>query len=41
MTARRPRLRYAVGREAGLVGLGKRLLSDRLSLALIRQHFGI
>jgi len=41
MTARRPRLRYAVGREAGLVGLGKRLLSDRMSLALIRQHFGI
>lgn len=41
LTARRPRLRYAVGREAALVGLGRRLLSDRLSLALIRRHFGI
>lgn len=41
LTARRPRLRYAVGREAWLVGLGKRLLGDRLNLALIRRHFGI
>jgi NAD(P)-dependent dehydrogenase (short-subunit alcohol dehydrogenase family) len=41
LTARKPRLRYAVGNEAMLVGLGKRLLSDRLSLRLIRNHFGI
>lgn len=41
LTAARPRLRYAVGREAGLVGLGKRLLTDRSSLRLIRDHFGI
>ncbi|MEE8167175.1 MAG: SDR family NAD(P)-dependent oxidoreductase [Myxococcota bacterium] len=41
LTARRPRVRYAVGREAGLVGLGKRLFSDRLSLKLIRDHYGI
>ncbi len=41
LTTRRPRVRYAVGREAGLVGLGKRLLSDRLSLKLIRDHYGI
>lgn len=41
LTARRPKLRYAVGNEARLVGLGKRLLSDRLNLRLIRDHFGI
>ena len=41
LTARRPRLRYAVGREARLVGLGKRLLSDRMTLKTIRDHFGI
>jgi NAD(P)-dependent dehydrogenase (short-subunit alcohol dehydrogenase family) len=41
LTAKKPRLRYAVGREAWLVGLGKRLLSDRLSLKTIRDHFRI
>jgi NAD(P)-dependent dehydrogenase (short-subunit alcohol dehydrogenase family) len=41
LTARRPRPRYAVGREALLVGLGKRIFSDRLSLRTIRSHFGI
>lgn len=41
LTARHPKLRYAVGREATLVGLGKRLLSDRMSLKTIRDHFGI
>lgn len=41
LTARRPKLRYPVGREALLVGLGKRLLSDRLSLKTIRDHYGI
>lgn len=41
LTAKRPRLRYPVGSEARLVGLGKRLLSDRLNLKLIRDHFGL
>ncbi len=41
LTADKPRFRYAVGREARLVGLGRRLLSDRLSLKTIRDHFGI
>jgi len=41
LTSKYPRLRYAVGNEARLVGLGKRLLSDRLNLKLIRDHFGI
>jgi len=41
LTAKRPRVRYAVGREATLVAIGKRLLSDRLNLKLIRDHFGI
>jgi len=41
LTAKKPKLRYAVGREARLVGLGKRLLSDRLTLKTIRDHFGI
>jgi len=41
LTAARPKLRYAVGKEAGLVGIGKRILSDRMSLKTIRDHFGI
>ncbi|MEZ4278360.1 MAG: SDR family NAD(P)-dependent oxidoreductase [Myxococcota bacterium] len=41
LTSRHPKLRYAVGNEARLVGLGKRLLSDRMNLKLIRDHFGI
>ncbi|MEM9176504.1 MAG: SDR family NAD(P)-dependent oxidoreductase [Myxococcota bacterium] len=41
LSARKPKLRYPVGREALLVGLGKRFLSDRLSLKTIRDHFGI
>lgn len=41
LTARRPKVRYAVGREALLVGVGNRLLSDRLTLKLIRSYFGI
>lgn len=41
LTSSRPRIRYAVGREAGLVGLGKRFLTDRMNLKLIRDHFGI
>ena len=41
LTAKKPKFRYAVGREAWLVGIGKRLLSDGLSLKIIRDHFGI
>ena len=41
LTARKPKLRYPVGREALLVGLGKRFLSDRLSLKTIRDHYGV
>lgn len=41
LTSRKPRLRYAVGNEATLVGLGKRFLSDRASLRFIRSHFGL
>ena len=41
LTAKKPKLRYAVGREALLVNVGKRLLSDRLNLKLLRDHFGI
>jgi NAD(P)-dependent dehydrogenase (short-subunit alcohol dehydrogenase family) len=41
LSARRPRFRYAVGREAPLVALGRRLLPDRLALSLIRRHFRI
>ncbi|MEZ7978133.1 MAG: SDR family NAD(P)-dependent oxidoreductase [Myxococcota bacterium] len=41
LTAKRAKLRYAVGREATLVGLGKRLFTDRLNLWTIRDHFGI
>ena len=41
LTARRPRVRYAVGAEALLVPLGRRLLPDWLSLKLIRSHFRI
>ncbi len=39
LAARRPRARYTIGPDSNLVPLGRRLLSDRLSLALIRQHF--
>jgi NAD(P)-dependent dehydrogenase (short-subunit alcohol dehydrogenase family) len=41
LTARVPRVRYAVGPDSRLVPLGRRLLPDRLTLRLIRQHFGI
>lgn len=40
LSARRPRVRYAVGADSRLVPLGKRLLPDRALLALIRDHFG-
>jgi NAD(P)-dependent dehydrogenase (short-subunit alcohol dehydrogenase family) len=41
LTARRPRVRYTVGPDSLLVPLGRRLLPDWLSLALIRQHFDV
>lgn len=41
LTARRPRVRYTAGADAWLVPLGRRLLPDRLSLRLIRSHFGL
>jgi NAD(P)-dependent dehydrogenase (short-subunit alcohol dehydrogenase family) len=37
----RPRVRYAVGREAWLVAVARRLLPDGLSLALLRRHFRV
>jgi hypothetical protein len=37
----RPRVRYTVGPDARLVPLGRRLLPDALSLALIRDHFRV
>ena len=41
LTERRPRFRYAVGREAWSVARGRRLLPDRWSLRLLGRHFGI
>ena len=41
LSARRPRLRYAVGREALLVSYGYRWLPERVGLRLIRRHFGV
>jgi NAD(P)-dependent dehydrogenase (short-subunit alcohol dehydrogenase family) len=39
LAARRPRVRYTVGPDSFAVPLGRRLLPDRLALALIRRHF--
>ena len=41
LTARRPRVRYAVGADAGLVPFARRLLPDRTALAFIRSHFNV
>lgn len=41
LTARRPRLRYAVGREARSVALARRLLPDRWAMRLLGRHFGL
>jgi NAD(P)-dependent dehydrogenase (short-subunit alcohol dehydrogenase family) len=41
LTAPRPRVRYTVGPDSWLVPLGRRLLPDVLSLALIRDHFKV
>jgi NAD(P)-dependent dehydrogenase (short-subunit alcohol dehydrogenase family) len=41
LTARRPRVRYAVGADSFLLPLARRLLPDRLVLQLIRSHFRV
>ncbi|MEE2677376.1 MAG: SDR family NAD(P)-dependent oxidoreductase [Myxococcota bacterium] len=41
LTARRPRVRYTVGAGSGQVPWARRLLPDRLSLRLLRSHFGL
>jgi NAD(P)-dependent dehydrogenase (short-subunit alcohol dehydrogenase family) len=41
LTARRPRVRYAVGADSTAVPLARRLLPDSLSLRLIRAHFQV
>jgi NAD(P)-dependent dehydrogenase (short-subunit alcohol dehydrogenase family) len=41
LTARHPRVRYTVGPDSILVPLGRRLLPDRATLALIRDHFKV
>ena len=41
LTARRPRVRYAVGSDSILLPLGRRFLPDWLVLRLIRFHFRV
>jgi short-subunit dehydrogenase len=41
LSARRPRVRYPVGPDSKLVPLAKRLLPERLALAMIRAHFEV
>ena len=41
LTARRPRVRYTVGPDSFLVPMARRLLPDRATLALIRDHFKV
>jgi len=41
LTARRPRLRYAVGPDARLVSFARRWLPERFGLLLVRRHFGV
>ena len=41
LTARRPRVRYAVGAESWSVRIGRRLLPDGLILRLIRNHYQV
>jgi NAD(P)-dependent dehydrogenase (short-subunit alcohol dehydrogenase family) len=41
LTARRPRVRYAVGDSSWLVPIGRRLLPDVVSLDLIRRTFKV
>jgi NAD(P)-dependent dehydrogenase (short-subunit alcohol dehydrogenase family) len=41
LAAKRPRFRYSAGPDSMLVPLGRRLLTDGISLRLIRDHFKI
>jgi NAD(P)-dependent dehydrogenase (short-subunit alcohol dehydrogenase family) len=41
LTARRPRLRYAVGPASWLVPFVRRLCPDSVGLRLLRRHFGV
>lgn len=41
LTARHPRVRYAVGPESWAVPLGSRLLPDSVFLRFVRAHFGV
>ena len=41
LTARRPRLRYAVGPDARLVSFARRWLPERVGMLLVRRHFGV
>jgi NAD(P)-dependent dehydrogenase (short-subunit alcohol dehydrogenase family) len=41
LASRRPRVRYPVGPDSKLVPLAKRLLPERLALAMIRAHFEV
>ncbi len=41
LTARNPRIRYAVGPDARLVSYARRWLPERVGLRLIRRHFGV
>jgi len=41
LTARHPRVRYAVGPDSWAVPLGSRLLPDSVFLRFIRAHFGV
>jgi len=41
LDAKKPRARYAVGNEALLVGIAKRLLPDSLATRVIASHFGL
>ena len=41
LRARTPRARYAVGDSSWLVPFARRFLPDRISLGLIRKHFGL
>ncbi len=41
LAARSPRVRYTVGDSAWLVPFARRFLPERISLALIRKHFGL
>ena len=41
LTAKRPRVRYAVGADSRLVPFGRRLLPDWVTLHFIRSHFDL